>query len=419
VTNSHWGSILQSGSTKELAEEFRKNLVNRMSEENSAEALKILHGIREELLKELSAGRRIPEEIGKLIETLPEIRVADELKISRDTFLQLATELFTRRSSVSSAFTLARSFYDRLITTAFDHTIQMLEEEGRQPCGIPYAVLVSGEMGREESILGNRSRLFFIYRNTGEGHHEDTTGLAIRFMAVLSLCFPAISRNLHNPSAFWHGSDAEWLDTAAGLLRASGTDNREKPAGKSFSLLLETVADMRLICGNPDFGQNVIAKGRKLLLDYMKNETFRYHANTIATMPVAIGIFGRFKTVRSGKNRGKFDLKEMAIDPLAAAVRILSLTSDGGETSFSSRIKSILASGNIGVSLADRLLIAYQDFMRERIKLELTGATGTDGLFLNPDELDETSKERFREGLEYITTLQRLVHQQLVEVKQR
>jgi len=419
VTDSHGGGILQSRSTKELAENFRKNLVNRMTGENSAEALKILHGIREELLNELSAGRRIPAEIEKLIEDLPQTRVADELKISREKFLQLATELFTRRSSVGSTFTLAWSFYDRLITTAFDHTVKMLVKEGWQPFVMPCAVLVSGELGREESVLGNRSRFFFIYRETGENQRDETTSLAMRFMAVLSLLFPAISRNLHSPSAFWYGSDAEWLATATGLLKTAATDLREKPGGKSFSLFLETAADMRIVCGDPDFGQNVIATGRKLLVDYMQNETFRYHANTIATMPVAIGIFGRFKTARSGKNQGKFDLKDMAIDPLTAAVRILSLPLGGCGTSFPFRMKSILASGDIGVSLADRLLITYQDFMRERLKLELTGTKDGDGLFLNPDGLDETSKERVREGLEYITTLQRLVHQQLVEVEQR
>ena len=135
-------------------------------------------------------------------------------------------------------------------------------------------------------------------------------------------------------------------------------------------------------------------------------------------MPVALGIFGRIKLVRNGKNRGKVDLKGMAIDPLAAAARVLSLPLKVEDTSFTGRMSAILAAGNVSVALADRLLISYQDFMRERIKLELCAAKGDVGLFLNPDELDEESLERFKSGLDDITTLQRLVHQQLVEVEQ-
>jgi signal-transduction protein with cAMP-binding, CBS, and nucleotidyltransferase domain len=401
-----------------LAEEFRRNLVARILREESSESLEILHGIKTELLKELSAGRRIPEEIGQLTARLPEVKIADELKISMERFLQLAAELYRTRSSVSSTFTLAQAFYDRLITTAFDHTLDILEKEGLKLSDLSWVILVSGEMGRGESILGSRSRFFFIYREPVEIPREDITELAMRFMAVLSLCFPFISRNLNNHSAFWFGPDTEWQRTAAGLHKTANADNWNRSGGKTFAQLLDIAADMRIVCGDHDFGLSIVESGRRLLADCMQSETFRHLAKDIATMPVAIGIFGRLKTVSTGKNRGKIDLKGMAIDPLAAAVRLLSLTGSRHETSFAGRVKSILAAGNMGVSLADRLLIAYQDFMRERIRLELIGPMGPEGLFLNPDDLDEESRERFKAGLEDITTLQRLVHQQLVEVEQ-
>lgn len=418
MTNNVWGGILKSRGTKELVEEFRKNLVERMSREESSEALLILHGIRDELLHELSAGKRIPEEIGKLTEELLKTRVADELKVQVDRFLQLVTELYKRRSSVSSTFTLAEAFYDGLITSAFDHTMHMLEKENQKPSSLQYAVLVSGELGRGESILGSRSRFFFVYRESGKNNQEQIAELAMRFMAVLSLCFPAISRNLNSPSAFWFGSDTEWQKTAVELIKADGSDSWKISGGKSFSLLFETAADMRIVCGDPGLGACVIENSRKLLDECMHSETFWHLAKDISAMPVAIGIFGRFRTAGSGKHKGKFDLKELAIDPLAAAVRLLSLSGGSNETSFTGRVKSILAAGNMGVSLADRLLIAYQDFMRERIRLELAGGKNAEGLFLNPDELDEETRERFKAGMDDVTTLQRLVHQQLVEVEQ-
>lgn len=418
MTDSHWGGILQTRNSKEIAEEFRKTLAAKMVEVDSTEALNLLYGVREELLKEISAGRRIPEEIEKLIDKLPGIHFADELQSSRERFLQLVAELYTTRSSVSSTFSHAHSFYDRLVTTAFNHAATLLKNEGREIAGLTYALLVSGELGRAESVLGSRSSFFFIYRETSEIYGEYINELAMRFMAILSICFPNISRNLNSTSsAYWFGSDTQWNKTTADLLQTGKPDSWGKTGGKSFTLFIETVADMRVVGGDSDFGRCIIETDRKLLADCLHSESFWHLAKDTASMPVAIGVFGRLKTVRTGKSRGKIDLKRMAIDPLAAAARILSLACGKDETTFSGRIKSILAAGNMGVALADRLLIAYQEFMRERIRLELTGSNGADGLFFDPEELDEEAKERFKAGLENISTLQRLVHQQLVEVE--
>lgn len=419
MTSSGWGGILQSGSASEHADRLRKTLADRMAAETSADSLELLHGLRKELRREISLGREIPEEIGKLIEKLPGIDVADELQSFMESFLRLAAELYATRSSVSSTFILAQSFYDRLISTAFNHALNMLENEGRKAAGLTYALLVSGELGRAESVMGSRSSFFFIYRETGESYGEYINELAMRFMAILSICFPNISRNLNSTSsAYWFGSDTQWNKTTAGLLQTGEPDSWGKIGGKSFTLFIETAADMRMVGGDSDLGRNIIESCRKLLTDSLQSESFWHIAKDTASMPVAIGIFDRFKTVRTGSNRGKIDLKRMALDPLAAAVRLLSLACGKDETSFSGRIKSILATGNMGVALADRLLIAYQDFMRERIRLELTGNNGADGLFFDPEELDEVSKERLRSGLADVITLQRLVYQQLVEVEQ-
>lgn len=416
MTDNHWGGILQSGNTREVVADFQNRLAARLARVDAAEALQLLYGIRTELGNELSAGRRIPEEIGKLVEELSKIRVADELQSARKSFLQLAAELYRTRASVSSTFSHGKSFYDRLITTAFDHGVDLQKAEFGNSANLTCAVLVSGELGRAESLTGSRSSIFFICPEAaavdGAALHEH----AMSFMAILSVCFPAISRNLHRSSGYWFGSETQWRETVAQALLEGEADKRGKSGGGDFPLFVETVADMRFVCGDGDFGNSVIATGRKLLADCRQSEPFWHLAKDTASMPVALGVFGRFKTVRTGEQKGKINLKEMAIDPLAAAVRLLALASGSDETTFTGRMKALLAAGSLGVSLADRLLIAYQDFMRERIRLELSGINGGNGLFFDPELLDEASRERFRAGLDDITTLQRLVHQQLVEV---
>lgn len=416
MTDNHWGSILPLKNSKEIVDQFKNSLTEKMTLLDSAAALELLQGVRSELLKEISAGRRIPAEIEKLIGQLPQSRFADELQGSRAQFLQLAGELYKARASVSSTLSHAQSFYDSIVISAFNLAAALVKTEGMEIAGLTYSLLVSGELGRAESLLGKRSGIFFIYRDVAATGQENIHELAIRFMAVLSACFPEISRNLHSHSAFWFGSAEEWRKTAAGLLAAGGTGNWAMTGGKNFALFIATAADMRAVGGDAAFGRSMLAVNKELLGASLQSSSFAQLARETATMPVALGLFGRFKTVRTGSRRGKIDLLGMALDPLTAAVRLLAIGCSNAETTLSGRIKAILAAGSIGVALADRLLIAYQDFMRERIRLELSGGNASNELFLDTEELDEATKERFRAGLENVATLQRLVHQQLVEV---
>jgi hypothetical protein len=54
--------------------------------------------------------------------------------------------------------------------------------------------------------------------------------------------------------------------------------------------------------------------------------------------------------------------------------------------------------------------------MRQLVRIEINAGSSQASIFLNPDDLDEVTRERLRSGLEDISMLQRLVYQQLVEV---
>lgn len=416
MTDNRWGGILQSRDTGGLSRELRSSLITRLSSVDSAGALKLLYDIRTKLQAEISAGRRIPEEIQALIENLPNISFAEDLKDSMEKFLSLGAELYKIHSSVSSVFSLAQTFFDRLVEVAFNYCFTLLESEGRVNPGIDFSILVTGELGRIESVNGSRSS--FVLICTGdELDREYLNEFAMRFMAVLLGCFPTLSRNQSASTFFWYGTKEEWFDLIDESFASAESESSDKELAR-ISEMVETVADLRVVAGDQVMGAEIVAAGRKSLSGCVKGGRLWHLAKEISSMPVAMGIFGRIRTVKNGRNKGKVDLKGKVIDPLSAAARVLSLACDCEETSFNGRIKSILDAGNIGVALADRLLIAGQEFMRERVRLELLDAHGEDGLFLDPDDLDSEATERFRSGLEDITTLQRLIHQQMVEVDQ-
>ena len=417
MTESGWGAILPSETSKELAERLRKSLFERMSESGSAESLQLLYRLRDELDLELTVGKRIPEELNKLIDEVPKSLDVAGLQDIALRFSPFVTELYKVRPSVGIVCALAGSFLDKLLTTMCEHAVCLLKSEGIEVPETPWALLTSGEMGREETILGRRSSFFFVY-----GEETEPPGcskeLALKLRALLTSCFPALNAAQGNPLVFfWSGSTSEWLALSSALLKGEKNDITDDYQ-RGYAQIFETLADLRTVGGDATFGRAVIDAGRKQLADSIHSELFWQLAKDIADMPLAVGLFGRFKTVKSGKNRGKFDLKKLVLDPMTAAARILAISSGGAETTFTGRIKAILATGNIGVALADRLLIAYQDFMRHMIKLDLAGAQEGGALFFNPEQMNEESRERFKAGMEDVITLQRLVHQQLVEVEQ-
>jgi len=417
VTGSSWGAILPSENSKELAERLRKSLLERMSGSDAAESLELLYQLRGELDLELTVGKRIPEELNKLIDEVPKSLDVAGLQDIALRFSPFVTELFKVRPSVGIVCSLASSFLDKLLTTMCAHAVCLLKADGRVATNTPWALLTSGEMGRKETILGMRRSFFFIYGEETE-HPGCSKELALKLRALLTSCFPALNAAQGNPLVFfWSGSISEWLKLASALLKGEKNDVTDD-CQRGYAQIVETLADLRAVGGDSTFGQTVIDAGRQHLADSIHSELFWQLAKDIAHMPVAVGLFGRFKTVKSGKNRGQFDLKELVLDPMTAAARILAISSGRAETSFTGRIKAILATGNIGVALADRLLIAYQDFMREMIKLDLAGEQEGDALFFDPEQMNGEARERFKAGLEDVTTLQRLVHQQLVEVEQ-
>jgi len=412
-------AIMTSKGTKALIEEFQKSIASRMVRAGAAETLELLYSLRGELQLEMSACKGSAEEIGKLISEMGSIRFADEFQGCSERFERLLAEQFVCRSSVREIHELSCSFHEKLVSTALIHAMHLLQQDGRTPPDLSSALLVSGELGRREAILGERSSFFFVFQDCGPEERGYYDELALRFMAILSLRFPAINRSMFKGgNLFWSGSGSEWEGYVSAALK--GEDVASALSGRKsdellFSRMFETAADLRLLCGDTVFSEGLLKQARKLLADEVPGERFWHLAKNIAVMPLALSIFGRLKTERSGRHKGEFSLKALAVDPLVASSRILAVAQGVAETSTVERLRAVLAAGNLGVTLADRLLVAYQDFLRQLVRIELEKGSEANSLYLNPAVLDEASRERLRGGLEDISTLQRFVHQQLVE----
>jgi len=417
-------SIMTSRAARKLLEEMQRRLALRMSDMESRDYLALLHRVRDELLREESVDTGISAEIEALRARLGDARLVDDLVPLCSQLSELAVRHFQARSSVSMLQEFTCSFLETLLCTVAKLAEEQLRLEGYGRREKSWSLFASDCLGRQEATQGCSNAILLIH----DEHSLEGNGyfrlMASRLMAILNECSMPMQRGLQrNGNIFWSGSLDEWRDLLGGSL------NRRQPARDQantqaynagqeeiYARTLEIMADLRPICGDNDLALQTLELTWGILDKELQGENFRQFARRTATMPVALGIFGRFRTARTGKHRGEFSLEELALMPLIASVRAMAIASGIRETATTARIKALMVAGSIGVTLADRLLLGLYDFIRHQIEMDMNRQVNGDEHFFNPDQLTDDAKDRFKAGLEDLTTLQRLLYQQIVEV---
>jgi signal-transduction protein with cAMP-binding, CBS, and nucleotidyltransferase domain len=422
VTNNP-GNIMTSRAAKTLLDDIHKRLAARMAEMESRDYLALMHRFREELVQEENVDTWIAAEFASLRDRLAATRLVDELGPLYVRLIELATRHFQARSSVSTFHEFSGLALETLLETALTIARELLRQEGQEPAGACWALLASDGLGRHEATRKGHNAIILIHDDGPDGVREHFHRLALQLMTILGECAMPPHLGLHrNHLAFWHGSLDDWRgqirDAAGAPVEQTTADAAVGSAqGEQYARAIELVADLRPLCGDVALATRATEMADAILAWERQREPFRQFARRVATMPVALGIFGRFRTAMTGKHRGEFSLEEMATRPLVASVRLLAIAAGIRETSTQERIKALLAGGSLGVALADRLLVALHDFVRCQVELEIATQVDDGDYFFNPDVLTDGARERFKAGLEDLTTLQRLVYQQLVEVE--
>lgn len=411
--------ILRTQEAKTFADRFQKRINSRITTMEAAEALALLHAIRENLAVEETAIDRSDSDIEELLNRLAATGDSEELQLLIVNFQQLAAEQFKNRASVSTFLSHYSRFMELLLSHAIATATKMMANDGIAIDKSSWCALVSGKLGRGEASNMDPGKIILIAADHEGISRECFSQFAHGILATLEPLLalggktPGSSRN-----QIWAGAEMDWLELVdAGLSGGKSSSARisRLPDADLFAETFRMIADLKPLFGSMPLAVAVINRSRERVTRELDGESFRQMVKLTTAMPVAIGIFGRIKTARTGRHRGEFPLEELAINPLIAATRVLAIATGITETATTARIKGILAMGNLGVTLADRLLTAYHDFMKTLIELRLNNRSGNEKAFFNPDVLDELAREQFRIGLEEVTTLQRVAYQQLAE----
>jgi len=403
VTSLPGSSIVSSTGRAALLDSFRKRIASRMTFCETEESLEMLLSLQALLLAEKESTGATSAEFVSLAAAIDAVAVPNQFIPLGARFMDLLAAQFLIRPSSATLYGISQIYFDHALSRLLD-----IASTGAAKSG---ALFVSGDLGRRESLCGRRSSIIFIYPDSSSNVEPPAKASALELEQSLTTIFPFISTAPGNGSSwFWSGSLSEWRGLASAAL-ASG--HHEKGSDfLGFAGIIATLADSRFVCGNSHLAASITGANRAIIAKALAGENFRSFAREISSMHVALGIFGRLKTVKIGRQRGMFPLTDQAIYPLVDAVRTFTATFALTETSTDGRIKALLSRGAIGVALGEKLVAAWQMLTREMVRIELAD-NSAEALFLDLNALDDDAKEQLKEALDELTTLQRLLYQQM------
>jgi len=410
LTSNSVNEVFSAKSSREVMDAFWKSLGDRMAVMGGEQGLLLLQQVKAELVAEEGVDAAMCAEMTELLDKLSAARFGDEIRTISARLVALVAEHFRLRSSVSAVHEFSTACREQLLATALSLAVDILKLEGLSAPAARYALLSFGNLGRRELRMNGSGSLMLVYEDGPDGREEYFQRVALRLEAILIDCSLSAAAKSNGLGRLWNGPVSRWLTEVE-----SGVDGGGEIGISRFGQTFEMVADSRCLSGDESLASLAIDKANALLHDRLNSDNFRHYAKRVANMTVALGLFGRFRTARTGKHRGEFSLEDLAISPLVAAVRILAVYEGIAATATTARIWALLNSGGLSVTLADRLLTAFQNFTRHQIELEIV-ADGNGKRFFNPEDFGDEVKERLKEGLEDVGTLQRLVYQQIVEV---
>lgn len=402
------GDILATRSVTDLMAGLKGKLDEKMAYLLSGEDEELLLGFKMRLEEELAFEEDVSDRFADCMAELERVEYADQLPSLLERFNRTATDHFARRGSVVALHELCTACYDVVMRKALELAVAGMELDSKESPAVPYCFLAGGSAGRMEQTLGDGAEYFLVHEDSRGDHSAYFEEFAYRFIAILKLCgFSNAGKRPLSGAGVWHGAGDGWRSWARNQLHHGW---------EGLGARLASLADLRGICGDKTMIADLTRFARNVLTEEPQAETFAPAMRKLSSLPVALGMFGGFRVVRSGEHRGEFDLEKFGLTPLVINVRILAIRHGLAETGTVGRIKALLDGGYLGVELAERLLNAYHIVTRQKIIMEIGhGAGMTEGFFLNPEDLPAEEAHHLKIGLEAVVSLQRIVYQSFAE----
>jgi CBS domain-containing protein len=413
--------ILSWRASAELVTTLKGVFATRWADSSAHDAESFLESYIDALREELAYEAQFLRESSALDEAIGAAGGIKELKPMRARYRDLISAHFRRRQSVLALCEACSRLHDGLLSRILLLVRERLQQTGHLEVP-PHAVLVSGDRGRQEETLHGENRYFLLL--------EKDAPSALPFARELSAALHQIGL-LNETRTLWHGTPGEWRSLLEESFSRGDKDGQEKPLPPLAPLApfaaplkqgpqeipewewrFEALADLTLATGDAALGAEALSAAATTLQLERNGGPFLQLSRRVIALPLAIGHFGRWRLQRKGEHRGELNLEELALSPLTMAIRVLALHIGIHAEGTVERVKALLEKGALDVELAERLLKAYQCFMRLKILSEIRSEES--GSFCSPEEFDDAEESSFKAALEALSNLQKIAYQRMV-----
>lgn len=370
--------------TRELLERLEKKIAAARGNGSEAEAAGFLDRLAAAFAAESASEQAFVDNMIEHVELLARSDLAAMPSIVQAARASVA-EQFKRRRSPLAVQRVFAGFYEQLLQRIFS-----VVGEGAPA----WCLLAGGALGRREASFGLSVAGCYI--------GEWTPQLAATVTAMLQDCAITIDSRPITGGFHWFRTPDDWL-AAVAALTASGDER------------CASLADLRVIAGDAAMGGAALMTARGGLARWRQSSTFAQAARQVSGMRLARGFFGGLRVERSGEHRGAINIDTQALSPLVANVRIMVIGQEITETGTPERIKELVRRGRLNVEPAQRALEAYHHLQGWKMLAEQTStAPGELEGYVWPERLSDADQESFRDCLDAVAAIERLVLQSLV-----
>ncbi|MBK5274733.1 MAG: hypothetical protein JJE30_06750 [Desulfuromonadales bacterium] len=267
---------------------------------------------------------------------------------------------------------------------------------------MPHVKLIAlGPAGRLEFSPFCPLQLLLVH---GEAAHADAETLS-RFGSLIHEGFAAcgllVDEIVTPRNKEWRGSMPEWRQRLLQRLEQ----------GRVNELVnLIKLADQSALYQDEGFDAEFSQLFRSLFKE--RRSAMAFQITRVLNFSNGIGMMGGMRFVRKGPFRGKFALRDNALQPLSAAICALALLKGLETPSTPQRIREILWRRELNVDMAESLLQAWHFLHELRLARERDVQpdwSNETPIYLKIEEMQTSEQNLLRESLETVGAIQRHV----------
>lgn len=334
---------------------------------------------------------------GVLIKEIKRSQNGKDLKQIRDKLTEIIQSSIEKNIPLSHINNISSEITLAIIKRAVELSILDIGSPPTQ-----FAWLSTGSQGRKEQLLITDQDSMLVFEDVKEDKYRDVKDyylkLSKKTVSILEkVGFSECKNGTMASNLFWCKSLNDWTKQYNTWMNTPNENPKDK---------ISIFFDYELAFGNQkieDQLTDVVFKNTKnnnLFFDYLGNDTLKN--------PQPLNFFKKFNLEEEGENKGKFDLKSRAIQPLIDGARlfILSMNIKGINNTYL-RYKQLAMvdtkHSEIYLNCAEAFLILSKFRTLEGLRNDSSGE------FINLDELSKIDKEKLKIALAPMRELEELI----------